>query len=53
MSGHSWTEGRFAEHNNSGPGAHVNEFHPQLTPEEANKFTKEAFLGDWTPAGRG
>ncbi|MGF9650296.1 pectinesterase family protein [Pseudarthrobacter oxydans] len=53
MSGHSWTEGRFAEYNNSGPGAHVNEFHPQLTPEEANKFTKEAFLGDWTPAGRG
>lgn len=53
MSGHSWTEGRFAEFNNSGPGAYVNEFHPQLTPEDALKFTKEAFLGDWTPAGRG
>jgi pectate lyase len=53
MSGHAWTEGRFAEFNNSGPGAHVNAFHPQLSPEEAGKFTKETFLGDWTPAGRG
>ncbi|MDQ0076577.1 pectinesterase family protein [Arthrobacter oryzae] len=52
MSGHSWTEGRFAEYNNGGPGACVNEFHPQLTAEEAAKFTKETFLGDWNPAGR-
>jgi len=50
MSGHAWTEGRFAEYNNSGPGALINEFHPQLTPQEALKFTKETFLGDWTPA---
>ncbi|MBT2585248.1 pectinesterase family protein [Arthrobacter sp. ISL-95] len=50
MSGHAWTEGRFAEYNNTGPGAHINEFHPQLTPQEAPKFTKETFLGDWTPA---
>lgn len=53
MSGHSWAEGRFAEYNNSGPGAHINEFHPQLTPDEAAKFTRETFLGDWTPAERG
>jgi pectate lyase len=53
MSGHLWTEGRFAEYNNSGPGAYVNEFHPQLMPDEAAKFTKETFLGDWIPAGRG
>ncbi|GGI79080.1 pectinesterase family protein [Pseudarthrobacter scleromae] len=53
MSGHSWAEGRFAEYNNSGPGAHINEFHPQLTPDEAAKFTGETFLGDWTPAERG
>ncbi|WP_258804591.1 hypothetical protein [Pseudarthrobacter sp. NS4] len=53
MSGHSWTEGRFAEFNNSGPGAYVNEFHPQLSPEEAARFTRETFLGDWTPNGRG
>jgi len=53
MGGHSWNEGRFAEFNNSGPGAYVNEFHPQLTPEDALAFTKETFLGDWTPAGRG
>lgn len=50
MSGHAWTEGRFAEFNNTGPGAYINEFHPQLTPEEALKFTKDRFLGDWTPA---
>lgn len=52
MSGHHWSEGRFAEFNNSGPGAHINEFHPQLTPEDALKFTTEKFLGDWTPEGR-
>jgi len=52
MSGHAWTEGRFAEYNNSGPGAYINEFHPQLSPEEAGKFTKEAFLGDWKPEAR-
>ncbi|TVU59490.1 pectin esterase [Paenarthrobacter nitroguajacolicus] len=50
MSGHSWTEGRFAEYNNTGPGAHINGFHPQLTPQEAVNFTKEKFLGDWIPA---
>ncbi len=50
MSGHAWTEGRFAEYNNTGPGAYINEFHPQLTPQDALKFTKETFLGDWTPA---
>ncbi|PRB37636.1 pectin esterase [Arthrobacter sp. MYb23] len=50
MSGHAWTEGRFAEYNNTGPGAYTNEFHPQLTPEEALKFTKDTFLGDWTSA---
>ncbi|MCU1567407.1 MAG: Pectinesterase [Pseudarthrobacter sp.] len=53
MSGHAWTEGRFGEFNNTGPGAYINEFHPQLSPEEAAKFTVETFLGDWTPAGRG
>ncbi|WP_285241072.1 pectinesterase family protein [Arthrobacter sp. G.S.26] len=53
MGGHAWNEGRFAEYNNTGPGAFVNEFHPQLSPDEATRFTTEAFLGDWTPAGRG
>ncbi len=53
MSGHAWTEGRFAEYNNTGPGAYINGFHPQLTAADALKFTKDAFLGDWTPAGRG
>jgi pectinesterase len=53
MSGHAWTEGRFAEYRNSGPGAYVNEFHPQLSDQDAAKFTVETFLGDWAPAGRG
>ncbi len=35
MGGHAWNEGRFAEYNNTGPGAFVNEFHPQLSPDEA------------------
>lgn len=53
MSGHAWTEGRFAEYNNSGSGAYVNQFHPQLSTEDAAKLTTEAFLRDWTPAARG
>ncbi len=53
MSGRHWSEGRFAEFNNSGPGAHINEFHPQLTADETAGMTQEAFLGDWTPEGRG
>jgi pectinesterase len=53
MSGHAWTEGRFAEFNNSGPGAYINEFHPQLSDEDAARFTTESFLGDWKPEARG
>jgi pectate lyase len=53
MGGHAWTEGRFAEYRNTGPGAFINEFHPQLSDADAARFTKEAFLGGWTPEGRG
>ncbi|KSU75842.1 pectinesterase [Pseudarthrobacter enclensis] len=53
MGGHSWTEGRFAEYRNTGPGAYVNGFHPQLSDAEAATFTPNAFLGGWTPTGRG
>ncbi|SDS75124.1 pectinesterase [Pseudarthrobacter equi] len=53
MSGHAWTEGRFAEYRNTGPGAYVNEFHAQLSEADAAKFTVDAFLGDWNPAGHG
>lgn len=53
MGGHSWTEGRFAEYRNTGPGAYVNGFHPQLSDAEAATFTPDAFLGGWTPTGRG
>ncbi|MDQ0692788.1 pectinesterase family protein [Arthrobacter sp. W4I7] len=53
MSGHHWSEGRFAEYRNTGPGAYINEFHPQLSDEDAARFTIENFLGDWKPAARG
>ena len=53
MGGHAWNEGRFAEYNNTGPGAFVNEFHPQLSPDDAGALSVATFLGDWTPAGRG
>ncbi|KQQ92111.1 pectin esterase [Arthrobacter sp. Leaf141] len=53
MGGHAWNEGRFAEYNNTGPGAFVNEFHPQLSPDGAGALSVATFLGDWTPAGRG
>lgn len=53
MSGHAWTEGRFAEYRNSGPGSYMNELHPQLSEQDAAKFTVDTFLGDWAPAGRG
>jgi pectate lyase len=53
MSGHAWSEGRFAEYKNTGPGAYINEFHPQLSDEDAARFTIENFLGDWKPAARG
>ncbi|WP_458112775.1 pectinesterase family protein [Arthrobacter sp. R1-13] len=49
MSGHSWTEGRFGEHSNSGPGAWLNAFHPQLDVAGVQQFTIANYLGDWTP----
>lgn len=52
MGGHSWTEGRFGEHNNSGPGAWLNAFHPQLDAAGALQFTIENYLGDWAPEAR-
>jgi pectinesterase len=53
MGGHSWSEGRFAEYKNTGPGAYINEFHPQLSDEDSARFTTESFLGDWKPEARG
>ena len=52
MSGHAWSEGRFAEYKNTGPGAYINEFHPQLSDEDAARFTIGNFLGDWKPAAQ-
>ncbi|MDX2935079.1 pectinesterase family protein [Streptomyces ipomoeae] len=46
-----WQNQRFAEYRNTGPGAlvPVPENRPQLTDEQAESATREAYLGDWTP----
>lgn len=47
-----WTDGRFFEYQNTGPGATVNEFRPQLTDVQAPDYTAQAYLaGDdgWAP----
>ncbi|MET7697775.1 pectinesterase family protein [Streptomyces sp. NPDC005485] len=46
-----WQSQRFAEYRNTGPGAvvTVQANRPQLTDEEAESATREAYLGDWTP----
>ncbi|SHI28325.1 pectinesterase family protein [Streptomyces sp. 3214.6] len=46
-----WQNQRFAEYRNSGPGAVVSvpENRPQLTAEQAESATREAYLGDWEP----
>lgn len=47
MSGFSAKDARFFEYQNNGPG--VNLSRPQLTDEEANKFTIENVLKGWNP----
>ncbi|MFJ3668669.1 pectinesterase family protein [Streptomyces sp. NPDC090106] len=46
-----WQNQRFAEYRNLGPGAAVTvpENRPQLTYEQAESATREAYLGDWEP----
>ncbi|WP_329247245.1 pectinesterase family protein [Streptomyces sp. NBC_01478] len=49
-----WQSQRFAEYRNTGPGAVISvpENRPQLTPEQAQSATSEAYLGDWRPGRR-
>ncbi|MEV5526231.1 pectinesterase family protein [Streptomyces prunicolor] len=49
-----WQSQRFAEYRNTGPGAVISvpENRPQLTAEQAESATREAYLGDWTPGRR-
>ncbi|WP_155054931.1 pectinesterase family protein [Streptomyces blattellae] len=49
--GYPWQNQRFAEYRNTGPGAAITvpENRPQLTDEQAESATREAYLGDWTP----
>lgn len=52
MSGFPWTGARFAEYRNTGQGAgQPGPDRPQLTDEEAQAATPEAWFGDWTPEG--
>jgi len=46
-----WQNQRFAEYRNTGPGAVITvpENRPQLTDQEAESATREAYLGDWAP----
>ncbi|WP_030612725.1 pectinesterase family protein [Streptomyces fulvoviolaceus] len=46
-----WQSQRFAEYRNSGPGAEITvpENRPQLTDEQAESATREAYLGGWQP----
>ncbi|MER7839799.1 pectinesterase family protein [Streptomyces sp. NPDC096040] len=49
-----WQDQRFAEYRNLGPGAEITVAanRPQLTAEQAESATREAYLGDWIP-GKG
>ncbi|MGY1635472.1 pectinesterase family protein [Geodermatophilus sp. SYSU D00742] len=50
-----WTGARFWEYGNTGPGATVNANRPQLTDEQAARYTKAAYLAGndgWTPVGQ-
>jgi pectate lyase len=51
MSGFSWRDARLREYHNSGPGAGTGPDRPQLTAAEAARYTVDAYLGDWRPAG--
>ncbi|MFI0898148.1 pectinesterase family protein [Streptomyces sp. NPDC020983] len=52
ISGATWTQGRYGEYANTGPGATVNSARPQLSAANAASFTAAAYLagGDnWDP----
>ncbi|MFE6285545.1 pectinesterase family protein [Streptomyces sp. NPDC057877] len=50
MSGFSWKDDRFAEYNNTGPGAGpTSPDRPHLTPAQAADQEITDWLGDWTP----
>ncbi|MCW2802342.1 MAG: large repetitive protein [Propionibacteriaceae bacterium] len=52
MSPNLWTDGRFFEYNNTGPGAGVNANRPQLTEAQAAQATPEKYLAgtdNWNP----
>jgi len=45
-----WTDARFSEFENTGPGAaNTAADVPQLTPDQAKTYTVRSYLGDWVP----
>jgi pectin methylesterase-like acyl-CoA thioesterase len=49
-----WTDGRFFEYENTGPGATINANRPLLTNEQAVDYTAEKYLAGsdgWDPVG--
>lgn len=47
-----WDDGRFSEYQNTGPGATVNDFRPQLSDAEAAERTPQSYLAGtdgWNP----
>ena len=50
MSGVNPEDNNMFEYNSTGLGAVEHESRPVLTDEEAEKYSKEAFLGDWDPS---
>lgn len=54
MAPNVWTDGRFFEYRNTGPGATINDNRPQLSPEQALEATPAGYLAGtdgWNPAG--
>jgi pectin methylesterase-like acyl-CoA thioesterase len=49
-----WTDGRFFEYQNTGPGAGVNANRPQLSDDQATEYTPQKYLAGtdgWNPVG--
>jgi pectin methylesterase-like acyl-CoA thioesterase len=51
----AWTTGRFSEYRNTGTGATVNAYRPQLSDADAANYTAKAYLAgsdNWNPTGQ-
>ena len=54
MSGNVWTNARFFEYKDTGPGATLNGNRPQMTDAQAVDYTPQKYLAGsdaWNPIG--